>query len=86
MILITKHAERRANERFGWNAQQLHDQAHRSLEHGVIIVEDDFLMDLFRRTIQYNPNSVLYFHDGIVFVFDDERLVTLYPINGRYSK
>ena len=86
MVFITHHAEKRASERFGWTWSHLYDQANKSVSDGLLIIDDPFLMELFKYTLEYRPNAILYMYKGAIFVFCDDRLVTIFPIDGRYSK
>lgn len=85
-IIVTAHAKDRALVRFGWSVGELVNKAISALYEGMLPSEDEFLADLYEDTMINNPHSVLYYHEGVVYVFDEDRLVTLYGLTGRYRK
>lgn len=84
-VNVTRHAAKRAQERFSWSKNELATKASLALNKGTLVTEDEYLKDLFKNTLVFNKHSLLYYHDGVVFVFDEDRLVTIYPLTGRYS-
>lgn len=78
---ITRHAEIRAHERFGWDCAELRRKAELSLTDGIYIFFDEVLESIFASCKK--NGGLPYLHGGVIFVFDDEKLVTVYPINGR---
>jgi hypothetical protein len=79
---ITKHAAERAALRFGWDVNTLYIKAILALEEGLLAIDDEFLADLFKYTTK-NQTGIIYYHDGAVFIFDEDRVITVYSINGR---
>jgi len=79
-IKITLHAVKRAKTRFNWSKNLLFQKAIESLNSGLLIINDEFLTALYRQVTYYNPHSFLYYYEGIVFVFDEDKLVTVYPL------
>jgi hypothetical protein len=85
-INVTAHAREQAFTRFGWNMKLLLAKAVSALEHGITPSQDEFLAHLYEDTMQANPHSILYYYEGVMFIFDEDRLVTLYGLTGRYRK
>lgn len=90
-LVLTNHAIKRAHERYGWNERELHSQAKLSLEEGLYVLGDEVLREIFIKSVIYNSSfnknwgsCMLYANKGIIFVFDEDRLVTVFPLNGRF--
>ena len=81
-IWITKHAVDRALERFGWDTHKLFNQAIKSLNDGLYVLDDETLYPMFIESATYG-GGLPYMYEGVVFVFDEDRLITVYPISGR---
>jgi hypothetical protein len=86
MISVTAHAVERGTERFNWSKSQLIAKSITALEVGHLITDDPFLVELFHRTVQYYKHNIYYYNEGVVFVFDDDRLITVFPLTGRFKK
>ena len=80
-INLTNHAINRAAERFGWSSLELEKQAILSINIGISCVDDEFLQYLFLDK-GLRTNAIHYLLKGIIFVFCNDKLVTLYPITG----
>jgi hypothetical protein len=78
---ITRHAEIRAFERFGWNCLELKNKAELSLTDGMYIFFDEVLEEIFSSCKK--NGGLPYLYEGVIFVFDGIKLVTVYPLNGR---
>ena len=81
-IYITKHARDRAFERFGWHYWQLKDQAVKSLTEGSYVMYEEVLRDLFEKSC-IARETLPYLLDGVVFIFKENVLITVYSITGR---
>jgi tartrate dehydratase beta subunit/fumarate hydratase class I family protein len=79
---ITRHAEIRAHERFGWDCAELRRKAELSLTDGIYIFFDEVLENIFESCKK--NGGLPYYYEGAVFVFDGIKLVTVYPLMGRY--
>lgn len=78
---ITRHAILRAQERFGWDCDELKRKAHLSLTDGIYVFFDDMLSLVFDSC--KCKKGLIYYNEGVVFVFIDAVLLTVYPINER---
>ena len=78
---ITRHAKNRGMERFGWDYARLKEKAELSLTDGMYVFFDDVLAQI----LHHNKTkcSLLYYREGVVFVFDGPVLITVYSINNR---
>lgn len=87
-VLITKHAEARAIERLSMNFDKIKVLAAESLENGVDILHDESTRAEFLPSAKRHDCDGMYSHEGIVFVFKGNRLVTVYPLNwfGRWPE
>jgi hypothetical protein len=74
----------RAQERFSWNERLLKRNAREALDKGVCIVDDVMYKQIYYRQAELN-NSVPYIYKGIVYAFIDDKLSTVYPVNGRWA-
>jgi len=81
MIKLTKHALMRAKERFNWTRKMLNDKALLSLEEGIFVPFDEVLKVMFNNNIK-REGSMLYYNEGVIFIFDDNILITVYAITG----
>ena len=81
MITLTWHSIIRAQERFKWDRDVLMNKALSALNDGIYMLSDETLRDIFLRNVEMS-GSLLYLHEGVVFVFDEVRLITVYPITG----
>ena len=81
---ITRHAEIRGMERFGWDCAKLKRNAELSLTDGMYVFFDDILSVIFEGC-KYK-GGLIYYHEGAVFVFYEDLLLTVYPINERGRK
>lgn len=77
-VVISKHAEERANERIGINnRKELKTKAKKALERGKR-AEDFKSMERHFLKERENKNIDAVVHDNICFIFDDNCLVTMY--------
>lgn len=81
MIHLTYHAVERAMQRFSWDKDKLYEKALSSLSEGIFVLHDEVLREIFLVNCQYK-GGLPYAYEGVVFVFDEDRLITVYPITG----
>ena len=60
------------------------DFANRALSEGVYALHDDTMREIMLKTSRTN-DSIPYLFMGAVFIYVDERLVTIYSITGAGS-
>jgi hypothetical protein len=80
-ILITRHAQERAAERTVIaSSEELADKAFRSLTEGIDVLADPILRELAIKNALMNENDGLYCLEGVVFVYKEATVVTVYPV------
>lgn len=82
-IILTNHAIERAYERFGWDRDKLMSMSIKAVSHGMFMLHDDVLRPMWLN-ISLCKRSIPYMVDGVVFVFTDNIVRTVYPLNGRF--
>lgn len=80
-IKITNHARKRAQERMGWDKKQLKIVASEAVTEGVYALHDETMREIMYKTCKYN-GGIPYLYKGAVFVFVEDRLITVYTITG----
>lgn len=88
---LTVHAKKRAFERYEWSDLILHKKAIDALEQGIFVMHDEILKDMFVTSSIAHAivnqhkygQCLLYLNEGVIFVFDEDRLITVFPLNGR---
>ena len=78
---MTKHAVERALERFGWDFNTLKSNAEEALREGIFLLHDDALGPLFYTC--KDDGGMPYLSKGVVYIFVDDKLITVYNINGK---
>lgn len=80
-IRITEHAKIRAWERAQMDASQLKYHAQKCLDDGIDALQDEVLRPLCLNKARKYNNSAMYLHQGNIYVFVEDILVTLFPLN-----
>lgn len=85
-LKITRHAIKRAKERFGMNYKELQIKASLSLTDGIDAMADPTLREMCINKFDLYDISGIYLYQNVVYIFIDDRLITVYPISwiGRY--
>jgi len=80
-IRLSIHAQERARERLGvTNFSELAVKAHLSLTEGIDALADPTLREQCYSRMQRHGSSGMYVFEGIVFIFKDETVTTIYPV------
>jgi hypothetical protein len=81
-IKISSHSIERAFERTTIKTRsELATLAFESLEEGIDVLGDPTLREMCYRNAVKNHNCGTYAHKGIVFIFREDILVTVYPMS-----
>jgi hypothetical protein len=80
-VKISDHARERAYERFKIDASQLKFLANKALDAGIDVFQDETLRDMFLEKSENKNPSGIYLYEGIVYVFIDDILITVYPLS-----
>lgn len=79
-IIISRHARERGQERFGASSKQIREWAVKSLTEGIDILSDETLRPMaINKARKYNASG-MYMFEGRVFIFVDNIVVTVYPV------
>ena len=88
-VIITDHAYERAKERFSWSRSACLREATRALRHREKnpANNDRLYSELLRYLGVKNESAeVAVIKDGIVFIFDEGVLITLYKLSNDLNK
>lgn len=78
-IIISKHAEYRARTRLNWDLRELKDQAEEAIYSGALMVYDNTYGTEWRKVCAtYGNNSLPYYNNGVIFIFIDDKLITVF--------
>ena len=82
-IIVTTHAKERGRERFHLSAEELATLAALSLdsEDSIDVLHDPTLRPLAINSALRHDASGMYSFRGIVFIFRNQYLVTVYPVS-----
>lgn len=84
-INLSQHSIERAWERFRMDRSQLIMKANKALDDGSDLSQDPVMKEMTMRRVKKHKPSGMYMLDGIVYIFKDDTLATVLPVEFLYD-